>query len=145
MCSAIVWKIRNSENVGRTFSNLLMNTYEILVCTAKNCSSLRTGNICLHDYKVHHSRHSFYNRNVTICTVGLQNIRRTVSKAHVAISNDIPLVFSSPELITCRPSSVRLSVCLSVCPSVCKLFTFSSSSPEPLGQFQPNLAQSILG
>ena len=25
-----------------------------------------------------------------------------------------------------------------------KLFTFSSSSPEPLGQFQPNLAQSIL-
>ena len=26
-----------------------------------------------------------------------------------------------------------------------KLFTFSSSSPEPLGQFQPNLAQNILG
>ena len=26
-----------------------------------------------------------------------------------------------------------------------KLFTFSSSSPEPLNQFQPNLAQSILG
>ena len=26
-----------------------------------------------------------------------------------------------------------------------KLFTFSSSSPEPLGQFQPNLAQGILG
>ena len=25
-----------------------------------------------------------------------------------------------------------------------KLFTFSSSSPEPLGKFQPNLAQSIL-
>ena len=52
-------------------------------------------------------------------------------------------------LITCRPSSVcpsvRPSVCLSVRPSVCKLFTFSSSSPELLGQFQPNLAQSILG
>ena len=29
-------------------------------------------------------------------------------------------------LITCRPSTV--------CPSVCKLFTFSSSSREPLGQ-----------
>ena len=43
-------------------------------------------------------------------------------------------------LITCCPSSV----CSSVCLSVCKLFTFSSSSPEPLGQFQPNLAQSIL-
>ena len=26
-----------------------------------------------------------------------------------------------------------------------KLFIFSSSSPEPLGQFQPNLAQSVLG
>ena len=26
-----------------------------------------------------------------------------------------------------------------------KHFTFSSSSPEPIGQFQPNLAQSILG
>ena len=41
-------------------------------------------------------------------------------------------------LITCRPASVYPSVCLSVrCPS--------SSSPEPLGQFQPNLAQRILG
>ena len=34
---------------------------------------------------------------------------------------------------------------LSVRPSVCKLFTFSSSFPEPLSQFQPNLAESILG
>ena len=43
--------------------------------------------------------------------------------------------------------SDRLSslVCLSVRPSVCKLFLFSTSSQEPLGQFQPNLAQSILG
>ena len=48
-------------------------------------------------------------------------------------------------LITCRPSSVCPSICPSVCLSVCKLFTFSSSSPEPLGQFQPNLAQSIPG
>ena len=30
-------------------------------------------------------------------------------------------------------------------PSVCKLFTFSSSSPETLAQFQPRLAQSIIG
>ena len=64
-------------------------------------------------------------------------------------------IFSSPELkaqvsfsdhlssVVCL--SVCLSVRLSVCPSVCKLFTFSSSSPEPLGQFQPYLAQSILG
>ena len=48
--------------------------------------------------------------------------------------------FSSSELFW-SPVVRRLSVCL----SVCKLFTFSSSSPEPLGQFQPNLAQSILG
>ena len=32
-----------------------------------------------------------------------------------------------------------------ICPSVCKLFTFSSSPPEPLGQFQHNLAQNIFG
>ena len=44
-----------------------------------------------------------------------------------------------------RRLSVHPSVRPSVCLSVCKLFTFSSSSPEPLGQFQPNLAQSILG
>ena len=48
-------------------------------------------------------------------------------------------------LITFCPLSVCLSVCLSVHPSVCKLFTFSSSSQEPLSQFQPNLAQNILG
>ena len=64
-------------------------------------------------------------------------------------------VFSSPELKAQVSFSDHLSsvVCLSVCPpvrssvcpSVCKPFTFSSSSPEPLGQFQPNLAQSILG
>ena len=35
---------------------------------------------------------------------------------------------------------------IAICPlSVCKLFTFSSSSPEPLCWFQPNLAQSIIG
>ena len=59
------------------------------------------------------------------------------------------LLFSSPERkaqlsfsdqnlsIVCRCRCFR-------CPC-CKLFTFSSSSPEPLSQFQPNLAQSILG
>ena len=46
-------------------------------------------------------------------------------------------------LIACCPSSVRLSVCLYVLLSV--NFSFSSSSQEPLGQFQPNLTQSILG
>ena len=37
----------------------------------------------------------------------------------------------------------RLSVRPSIRLSVCKLFTFSSYSSEPRGQFQPNLAQSI--
>ena len=40
-------------------------------------------------------------------------------------------------LIACCPSSNS--------PSVRKLFIFSSSSPEPVGQFQPNVAQNILG
>ena len=40
-------------------------------------------------------------------------------------------------------SLVRRRNCWGRCCS--KLFTFLSSSPESLGQFQPNLAQSILG
>ena len=71
---------------------------------------------------------------------------------HPSVSQSVSPVFSSPELkaqvsflIAFRPASVRLSVRLSVCLSVCKLFLFSTSSQEPLGQFQPNLAQSILG
>ena len=56
----------------------------------------------------------------------------------------IQLYFPSPELKAQVSFSDHLSsfVCLL---SVCKLFTFSSSSPEPHGQFQPNLAQSNLG
>ena len=42
-------------------------------------------------------------------------------------------------------SVICLSLCLSVHWSVWKLFTFLTSSLEPLGQFQPNLAQRILG
>ena len=54
----------------------------------------------------------------------------------------ICFVFSSLEL----SSSISFSDCLlSVCSSMCRLLTFSSSIPEPGGQFQPNLAQSIFG
>ena len=49
----------------------------------------------------------------------------------------------SPELKAQVSFSDRLLS--AVCLSVCKLFTFSSSSQKPLGQFQPNLAKSILG
>ena len=53
------------------------------------------------------------------------------------------LIFSSPEpKAQVSLSDQNLSVVRRRCR---KLFTFSSSSPEPLGQFQPNLAQSILG
>ena len=54
--------------------------------------------------------------------------------------------YSSPELKAQVSFSDHMSsvVCPSVRLSVCKLFTFLSS-PEPLGQFQPNLVQSILG
>ena len=53
------------------------------------------------------------------------------------------MIFSSPEpkaqvnFFDQNVSVVRRHRCR-------KLFTFSSSSPEPLGQFQPNLTQSIL-
>lgn len=49
-------------------------------------------------------------------------------------------------LINFCPASVYLSVhvCLSVFISACKRFTFSTSSIEALGWFQPKLVQSIL-
>ena len=47
--------------------------------------------------------------------------------------------------LTWAESSSELFWSHFVCLSVCKFFTFSSSSPEPLGQFQPNLAESIPG
>ena len=56
------------------------------------------------------------------------------------------LLFSSPELKVQVSFSDRLLSfvhCPSVCPSV-KNYIFTSS-PEPLRQFQPNMAQSILG
>ena len=58
-------------------------------------------------------------------------------------------LFSSPEpKAQVSFSDQNLSVVRRRCHSrrrCRKLFKFSSSSPEPLGQFQPNLAQSILG
>ena len=45
-------------------------------------------------------------------------------------------LFCRDHLLSVVHPSVRPSV-----PSVCKLFQFSSSSQEPLGQFQQNLAQ----
>ena len=75
----------------------------------------------------------------------------TATESGVVLSIYILLLFlvwffSSPEpkaqpiFFDQNLSLVRRRRCR--CP---KLFTFSSSSPEPLGQFQPNFAQSILG
>ena len=52
-------------------------------------------------------------------------------------------IFSSSELWAQGSYSDRLLS--DVFLSLCKLFIFSYSSPEPPGQFQLNLAQSILG
>ena len=41
--------------------------------------------------------------------------------------------------------AVLIAFCLSVHLSAYKLFTFSFSSPKPLGHFLPNLAQNVLG
>ena len=58
-------------------------------------------------------------------------------------------LFSSPEpMAQVSFSDHNLSVVRQRCCCCCcrrKLFTFSSSSPKPLGKFQPNLVQSILG
>ena len=54
------------------------------------------------------------------------------SMSFIFSSPKLKVIFKWAFLIVCRPSARQL-------------FTFSFSSPEPLGQFQPNLAQSILG
>ena len=68
------------------------------------------------------------------------NVIKTITKTSV---------FSLPELKATVNFSDRLSFVVSpyVRPSTClsKLFTFSSSSPDPLDQFQTNLAQGNLG
>ena len=68
--------------------------------------------------------------------------------ATVIILSDPPFslqLFSSPEpKAQLSFSNWNLSVVWR-CSSCHKLFTFSSSSPEPLGQFQPNLSQTFLG
>ena len=60
--------------------------------------------------------------------------------------SDLLVLLSPLELkLKLSLSDCLLSNRLSVHLSVSKLFTFSSSPPEPLGQFQPKLAQCILG
>ena len=56
-------------------------------------------------------------------------------------------IFSSPEpKAQVSFSDQNLSIVRRCRRRCCRCrFTFSSSSPEPLDQFQPNLAQSILG
>ena len=58
----------------------------------------------------------------------------------------ISFIISSPELkaqVSCSDHNLSV-VCRRRCRCCHKLFTFSSSSPEPLDQFQPKFTQSIL-
>ena len=72
---------------------------------------------------------------------GKKNKRTFLKTTHNASWLNVTF-FSSSEL----EAQVSFSNCLlAVCLSFCKLFTFSTSSPKPLGQVLPNLAQSILG
>ena len=123
--------------------------------THPSCPSLTFWHLTLHPHTLH--PHIF--SPLTPSALSLSSCAPTSltqsSLAHALHSHSplvlIPHIFSSPELKAQVSFSDHLSsvICLSVClhvrPSVCKLFTFSSSSPESLGQFQPNLAQSILG
>ena len=54
------------------------------------------------------------------------------------------LLFNAPFKLTWAEGLSKLSRSLVVYSSFCKHFTFPSPSPESLGQFQPNLAQTIL-
>ena len=79
------------------------------------------------------------------CKASLKN----QSIHNICFLNDTFSVFSSPEpkaqvsFSDQNLSVVRRRRCCRHCRR--KIFTFSSFSPEPLGQFQPNLAQSYLG
>ena len=81
--------------------------------------------------------------------MGNNGIRPVATDKNNEFFHDYILVFSSPELKA--QVSFKAHVSFSdrllsvVCPSVCKHFFTFSSSPELLGQFQPNLVQSILG
>ena len=76
------------------------------------------------------------------------NSARTTGPIFNKVGTKYPwvMIISSPEpKAQVSFSDQNLSVVRRRCRRCCQLFTFSSSSPEPLGQFQPNLAQSILG
>ena len=85
---------------------------------------------------------------VEICSVVLENkTTLTIKKDNRQISISKPhLIFrfhlSSPDLKAQVSSYDRQ---LSIALLSVNFFPFSSSSPEPLGQFQPNLVQSIPG
>ena len=86
--------------------------------------------------------HSPHSLNISI--INFQTISILSFTKISMISNLLFIIrFSSPELkVQVSFSDQNLSVVHCCCR---KLFTFSSSSPEPPGQFQPDLTQSILG
>ena len=83
--------------------------------------------------------------------IGLRHWDRIIICTFCFVNVLNPIVFSSPEpkaqvsFSDQNLSVVRRCRRCRCCHCRRKLFKFSSSSPEPLGLFQPNLAQSILG
>ena len=71
---------------------------------------------------------------------------RLRSSTHLASFASIDNILGWVFKLTWAEGSFWSKFVLRCCRRRChKLFTFSSSSPEPQGQFQPNFAQSILG
>ena len=113
--------------------------YSFDICSAENCNFKNPGKRQIHVHVFRSSVHHY-----SIC-----NLRKYTLSEHILLTVFHSLgLFSSPEpkaqvsyseqnLYVVRRRCRRCRRCH-------KLFTFSSSSPEPLGQFQPNLAQSIL-
>ena len=48
-------------------------------------------------------------------------------------------------IISSPGPKVQVNYCHHLASVVCKLFTFQASSPKPLGQLEPNLAEMFLG
>ena len=107
-----------------------------LLCKQKSTSEEKTEKLNTALLKIQQLEHEI---QLKVCNAYNNDLQHFVNS--LGFSSPQPksqVSFSDQNLsIVCR----RCRSC-----SLCrKLFTFSSSSPEPLGKFQPNLAQIIFG